>query len=506
MATPELDRTNRRDQLGRLLRRGGRLRRRGRRRLAGRVAGLSAGRAGHRLGLEQAVPSDREAVKLLTVHRAKGLEWEVVFLPALMKGVFPSDRVTDNWLTNPGVLPADLRGDAQLDPPAEGDQQRGRPVLQGGAEGPAAEGRGPAGLRRGHPRPAGADRHRPHLAGRPGPATGPLQPTWTRSWPRPSARARCGPRRRRRPRPTRWSRPARRCRGPRRTTRRPGGTAARPRRRSRRRGVVKPRPAATSRRPVRAPSCCWTVWRRPRAGTPTWSGCWPSWRRPAPSAPWCTSRTRSRRRRCCDCNAIRRGWRPRSPGRCRHRRRGRRGSAPGSTSGWSATSGPRWRPGSSVSSSCWIPTTCPTPPTSRPPTRRDCASSAPPSSPARTAAGCRTPSRHPSRCWSTAPWSAVGSTPSTTCGRAVADGVAGPYDFQVVDWKTGRADGTDPLQLAIYRQAWAEVCRIPPERVDAVFYLVASDSVVRPEGLPGRAEIAALIAGTEPDEPTVDLV
>ena len=63
-------------------------------------------------GLDQAVPSDREAVKLLTVHKAKGLEWEVVFLPALMKGVFPSDRVTDNWVTNPAVLPADLRGDA----------------------------------------------------------------------------------------------------------------------------------------------------------------------------------------------------------------------------------------------------------------------------------------------------------------------------------------------------------------------------------------------------------
>ena len=63
-------------------------------------------------GLDQAVPSDREAVKLLTVHKAKGLEWEVVFLPALMQGTFPSDRVTDNWVTNPAVLPADLRGDA----------------------------------------------------------------------------------------------------------------------------------------------------------------------------------------------------------------------------------------------------------------------------------------------------------------------------------------------------------------------------------------------------------
>ena len=40
-------------------------------------------------GLDQAVPSDREAVKLLTVHKAKGLEWEVVFLPALDAGHLP---------------------------------------------------------------------------------------------------------------------------------------------------------------------------------------------------------------------------------------------------------------------------------------------------------------------------------------------------------------------------------------------------------------------------------
>ena len=41
-------------------------------------AGVPAGREVEQgAGLDQAVPSDREAVKLLTVHKAKGLEWEV---------------------------------------------------------------------------------------------------------------------------------------------------------------------------------------------------------------------------------------------------------------------------------------------------------------------------------------------------------------------------------------------------------------------------------------------
>ena len=117
-------------------------------------------------GLEQAVPSDREAVKLLTVHKAKGLEWEVVFLPALMKGVFPSDRVTDNWVTNPAVLPADLRGDAGSIPQLAETTYAGMADVQAAAHRAAAAGRGPAGLRRRHPGQAAAGRHRPLLAGR----------------------------------------------------------------------------------------------------------------------------------------------------------------------------------------------------------------------------------------------------------------------------------------------------------------------------------------------------
>lgn len=79
--------------------------------LPGLLAYLRA-EAEHGAGLEQAVVSDDDSVKLMTIHKAKGLEWELVFLPSLAEGVFPGGRVTDNWLKNAGVLPAPLRGDA----------------------------------------------------------------------------------------------------------------------------------------------------------------------------------------------------------------------------------------------------------------------------------------------------------------------------------------------------------------------------------------------------------
>jgi DNA helicase-2/ATP-dependent DNA helicase PcrA len=71
----------------------------------------------------------------------------------------------------------------------------------------------------------------------------------------------------------------------------------------------------------------------------------------------------------------------------------------------------------------------------------------------------------------------------------------GPYAYEVVDWKTGRDDSADPLQLAVYRLAWAEQAGIPVERVGAAFLYVRSGNVVRPEPLPGRAELERLLAG-----------
>jgi DNA helicase II / ATP-dependent DNA helicase PcrA len=58
---------------------------------------------------EVSVANDR--VQILTVHAAKGLEWQVVAVPHLSGRVFPSTASTRTWLTDAGDLPPLLRGD-----------------------------------------------------------------------------------------------------------------------------------------------------------------------------------------------------------------------------------------------------------------------------------------------------------------------------------------------------------------------------------------------------------
>ncbi|MGW6545858.1 UvrD-helicase domain-containing protein [Streptomyces massasporeus] len=80
----------------------------------------------------------------------------------------------------------------------------------------------------------------------------------------------------------------------------------------------------------------------------------------------------------------------------------------------------------------------------------------------------------------------------------VGDGESATYE--IVDWKTNRARTADPLQLAVYRIAWAEQQGVPPESVTAAFLYVRSGEIVRPDGLPDRAALERLLSEEPPGE------
>jgi DNA helicase-2/ATP-dependent DNA helicase PcrA len=65
----------------------------------------------------------------------------------------------------------------------------------------------------------------------------------------------------------------------------------------------------------------------------------------------------------------------------------------------------------------------------------------------------------------------------------------------VVDWKTGHHEDADPLQLAIYRVAWAELTGVPVDDVRAAFHYVRSGRTVVPERGASREELGALLPG-----------
>ncbi len=86
-------------------------------------------------------------------------------------------------------------------------------------------------------------------------------------------------------------------------------------------------------------------------------------------------------------------------------------------------------------------------------------------------------------------------------GRIVICKIDAVYEsngrFEVVDWKTGKAprDAADleqkQLQLALYRLAYARWRGIDEGLVDAAFYYVSDDLVIRPEHIDGEEELLA---------------
>ncbi|KOV60143.1 ATP-dependent helicase [Streptomyces sp. MMG1121] len=89
----------------------------------------------------------------------------------------------------------------------------------------------------------------------------------------------------------------------------------------------------------------------------------------------------------------------------------------------------------------------------------------------------------------------------TIAGRVVRGRIDAVYKnddgdeatYEIVDWKTGRTRTADPLQLAVYRLAWAEQQGVPPESVTVAFLYVRTGEVVRPAGLPDRAALERLL-------------
>ncbi len=131
--------------------------------LGGFLDWLDAARQ-HERGLEEAevlelaeVSVDASAVQVLTVHAAKGLEWDLVAVPGLVEGTFPAggsparadegrwvvgERKDRGWLTGIGRLPTPLRGDREdrpdlgwssLEDTHELEEELERVFLEGGA-------------------------------------------------------------------------------------------------------------------------------------------------------------------------------------------------------------------------------------------------------------------------------------------------------------------------------------------------------------------------------------
>lgn len=79
-----------------------------------------------------------------------------------------------------------------------------------------------------------------------------------------------------------------------------------------------------------------------------------------------------------------------------------------------------------------------------------------------------------------------------------ADGSVEKIRYDIVDWKTGKSPSGErdlevrQLQLALYRLAFATFRKVPLEDVDVAFYFVADDLVIRPDRVYDEEQLLAL--------------
>lgn len=82
--------------------------------------------------LDTARVGDENVVPLLTIHRAKGLEWDTVFMPAVVKDTLPASyRGGDNPHFSAAALPYLHRLDREILPELTGNEKDDRAVLSG---------------------------------------------------------------------------------------------------------------------------------------------------------------------------------------------------------------------------------------------------------------------------------------------------------------------------------------------------------------------------------------